>query len=330
MVTLRDIAQAADVSVATVSRVLNNKSRGKIPISDHTREKVLRIAHEMNYYPNVSARRLSIQQSKVIGVVIGEYVMFSASVNANVLQGIGQCLTEKGYSLELISSKIHPEIEEHLEYLVMGKQLDGLIIWTSRISSRFCEFLKARRIPHCHVQRYPDDTGCTAVLSDNVNGGYKATKYLIDQGHRKIMIIIDPRHVESNCRLEGYRSALRDNDTDIHEDLIVEGWYGADVEGSVIDLEQFQKAATLCTAIFATSDYLAIGARKHLQAKGLGVKTIIGFDGSEIAKHLTPKLPTIHQDGYRIGYLAAANVEAQITGRPVQEGITLIPVSLVI
>lgn len=330
MVTLRDIAKAANVSVATVSRVLNNKSLGQIPISNRTREKVLRAARELNYYPNVSAQRLSMQRSNVIGVVIEEYIVFSASVNANILQGIGRCLTEKGYSLEMISSTIHPQIEEHLERMVIGKQLDGLIIWTNRISADFCEFLHRRGVPHCHVQSYAENTQCTAVHSDNVNGGYKATKYLIEKGHRQIMIIIDPQHIESNYRLEGYKQALKESSIQFNPEFVVKGCFGPDVESSVIDPEEFEKAASLCTAVFATSDYLAISARRLLHSQGFDLKAIIGFDGSEIAKHLTPKLPTIHQDGYRIGYLAATNVEAQLAGRPLKEKVTLIPVSLVL
>lgn len=326
-VTIRDIAKAANVSVATVSKVLNNKE-SDIPISAKTKEKVLQIAETLQYRPNISAKRLASKCSNVIGVLIDTYLIFSSTINAQILQGVGECLDNNGYSLELISKKGTADVTGHLQDLVLSKGIDALLVWVNDLDENFCRYLDEQGVPHCHVQRYPSSKECSGVMCDNLEGSYIATKHLIEQGHRDIMIIVDLEHIEGKYRLEGYKNALTENGVTFNPDLVIEGSYKGTVDESTLDTVKFEKGLEGCTAIFATSDYLAIRATK-LAAKLSGKQmTVIGFDGLEIMKHYRPPIPTVVQDGYRIGYLAAEKVLRELTGKEISSRWTFVPTSL--
>ncbi|HHV44677.1 MAG TPA: LacI family transcriptional regulator [Firmicutes bacterium] len=326
-VTIRDIAKAANVSVATVSKVLNNKESG-IPISEKTRERILRIAEELQYRPNIWAKRLASNCSNVVGVLIDTYLIFSSTINAQILQGIGECLDDNGYSLELLSKKGINNITDYLRDLVLSRRIDALLVWINDLDQDFCRYLDQQGIPHCHVQRYPASKECSGVMCDNLGGSYMATKYLIEHGHHNIMTIIDLDHIEGKYRLEGYKKALAEYSIPYNPDLVIEGIYRGTVDESTLDITKFKKALAYSTAVFSTSDYLAIRATKLITELTGEPRPVIGFDGLDIMKHYQPPIPTVVQDGYRMGMVAAERVLKALGNETLPPEWIFVPTSL--
>lgn len=313
-VTLRDVAKAAKVSPATVSKVLNG-STDAIRISDETKQRVLAAAAALDYHPNISARRLASARSHSIGVVIDNYLSFGGPVNARILQGLGEEFDACGYSAVFISRKGVPELEAHLRSVIRSKQVDALLIWTT-VPSTLCEFLLAEGVPHCHLADFaPNLAACPAVLSDNRDGGFQATAHLLENGHRSIAIVVEQRFPAGRERLAGYHDALERFGVPFDSRFVVHGAYRDLATHSQIDTRLFLQIMDECTAVFATSDNLALVTRQLITEAGYRVgvdRALVGFDDAPMAAYLVPPLTTVAQDGYRIGQLSARYLLEQL------------------
>jgi len=341
MATLIDVALEAGVSKATASRVLNN-TKGPITISPHTKAKVLAAAKKLNYSPNISARRLAAKKSYVIGAVIPSYTHFRGRIKSNILEGLGQTLGENGYSLQLVNAAAGKEVESHLQTLTVGKHVDGLVLWLP-VKHSFCQFLLDEKVPHCHIQTFPSLEQCSAVHVDNQGGAYAASEYLIKKGHRQIGFIVDQDEMQGQMRLRGYREALAANGIPFDPTLIIEGRYRGSADIYNLDLEAFWDVIPRCTALFSTSDLLAIVASSILQKSGYEIgpfkestvspskrlRSIVGFDGQDVGEFVHPPLSTVVQDGHALGRSAARKLLAQLNGEDTA-GTEIIETSLVI
>lgn len=329
--TVRDVARAAKVSVATVSKVLNQRE-GEIRISEATRRRVLEAARKLNYHPNVSARRLIAQESRTIGLVIEHYAAFGATVNAQILQGIGECLDEAEYSIELTSHHRIPDLYGHLKAMVAGKQVDALILWTETVDDDFCDYLRQAGVPHCHAAHYPASQSCPAILCDNFAGSYDATKHLLEQGHTRILIVVPEESPEGKHRLRGYRQALEDHGVAFDPEAVIHGNYTGEIDRSALDVERLRRLLPGYTAVFATSDLLAVAVKSVMRESGHRVgkdRALVGFDGLSIVEHLDPPLSSVHQDGYTIGRQAARSILSQLKGEE-PGGWQFVPARLVV
>lgn len=333
MATIRDVAREAGVSIGTVSRVLNDAD-GAIPISEDTRQKVLRVARELDYHPNLLARRLVANRSMAVGVVLGSFLSLEGSVNARILEGLGERLEQEGYTIQLLTcSRTGPqEMENELVSLALGRQVDGFLIWTERLTPGLCHRLNERKIPHLHIQSYPGDK-CHAVLCDNLGGAYSAARHLLEQGYRRIAIIIDPDSSEGRVRLEGYKKALEAFGVQFDPDLVLTGTYSGAVATSRLGISRLKETWRRCDAIFATSDVFAVAAKEALEALDLkaGVdRGLVGFDDLELARHTTPPLTTVRQEGVDIGRLAALRILQAMEGKLPEERYDLVPTKLIV
>lgn len=329
-VTLKDVAKAAQVSIATVSKVLNGQE-GEIAISEATRRKVLEAARRLNYHPNISARRLVSQRSNSVGIVIEAYTSFGGPINAQILQGIGEKLDKAGLDALLVSQESAREIGAHLKAMAASKQIDALLLWIQDVDPELCTELRKLGVPHCHVG-FRGNEGCSSVLSDNFRGAYDATRHLIEQGHREIAIIVPEQFAEAVERFEGYRKALEDSQIPFDPKFVVRGEYTSSGDVSVLDVEHLRQILPVCSAIFATSDLLAMVAKELARADGylLGKeKALIGFDGSEAGRHLDPPLSSVAQDGYEMGRQAADSILSQLEGDTAPTQV-LVPTRLVV
>ena len=328
--TLKDVAKAAKVSIATVSKVLNGYE-GEIAISEATRRKVFEAAKRLNYHPNISARRLVSQRSHSVGIVIEAYTSFGGPVNAEILQGIGAKLDKAGLDALLVSRESAREIRSHLKAMAASKKVDALLLWLQDVDPRLCAELREIGVPHCHVG-FRGAEECASVLSDNFAGAYSATRHLIEQGHRDIVIIVPEHFPEAVERFAGYRKALENWQIPFNPELVVRGEYTSTGDVSVLDVERLKRALPNCSAVFATSDLLAMVAKEV--ARGCGFllgkdKALVGFDGSEAGRHLDPPLTSVVQDGYEMGRRAVDCILAQIDGDSEPSSI-LVPTHLVV
>jgi LacI family transcriptional regulator len=314
---MKHVARRAGVSVATVSRVINNKD-GDIPISKKTKEKVLRVVKDLNYQPNIMAKRLVTQKSYVIGVVINWYEILSGGVNAMLLQGVGDVLDASGYSMELITAMKKKDIDEFLIRMIRSRHIDGLVIWSDKVGSKFVETAKDEDFPFCYLQVYPPTRDCPGVFCDNIQGGYNATSHLLSQGHRSIMAIVGTNTQEGGYRLEGYKRALRDYDVEFNDNLVVDAKFTRHADPDNINLSQFYSSLPECTAVFATSDLLAIVVMNLLREKGMLIPrdvALVGFDGLDITTYVAPTLSTVKQNAYSMGKKAAKTLMMLLDGK---------------
>lgn len=292
--TLKDVAQLAGVSAATVSYVLN----GKQSISDETKQRVHAAIAELDYVPNLSARSLSMRDSKLIGVVVpqtepGDRLMFQNSFYSEVLGSIEYYARLQGYHI-LISAT-----DANESYLTLAKKrnLDGIIV-IGMYPDDFYQQMKKTQIPIVLIDSYCNDHYYHNIRIDDAYGSYAATRYVLEHGHRDIAFMVG--QIKENGvmkkRLLGYQQALEEFGVPFRQEYVLEGQI--DYE-SGIALSQCLLARKLpTTAIVAAADILAIGAMKGLYEAGLRVPedySVIGFDDLEISQYLTPGLTTVRQ-----------------------------------
>lgn len=310
-ITIKDIAKICGVGVSTVSRAINNHP----DINPATREQIKKVIEEYGYIPNNSARNLKRTESNTIAVLIKGITntMFSRMIKvfdaklkrskfSMIIQQVGYEEDEVAVALELIKEK----------------RLKGIIFLGANYYHREGEMDKIS-VPFVlsTVGAIADDMDYTLfshVTVDDMRESYKATEYLIQKGHREIAII-SAEALDSSVgrlRLEGYLAALKDYGIEKREELI---WRVSDetehysMENGYITTQKFLKSGEHFTAIYSTSDAMAVGAYRALREAGLRVPediSVMGFDGNEICDYVTPKLSTLVQP---VEQIAEATIE---------------------
>lgn len=291
---LTDVAQLAGVSSATVSYVLN----GKRTISKKTKDKVFDAVKKLDYVPDFNARGLSMKDSKLIGVVVpqtepGDRLMFQNSFYSEVLGSIEYYARFKGYHV-IISAT-----DANESYLTLAKKrnLDGIIV-IGMYPDEFYKQMKKTQIPIVLIDSYCDDHYYHNIRIDDAYGSYIATKHMLDNGHKDIAFFCG--QIKDNGvmkkRLAGYKQALKEFNVPFKQSLVFEGQI--DYESGISLVNRMLKSKVKTTGIIAAADILAIGIMKGLYDKGFKIPddySIIGFDGLEVSKYVTPGLTTVKQ-----------------------------------
>lgn len=292
--TLKDVAELAGVSAATVSYVLS----GKRTISEETKARVLEAIEQLDYVPDLTARGLSMRDSKLIGVVVpqtepGERLMFQNSFYSEVLGSIEYYARQKGYHI-LISAT-----DANESYLTLAKQrnLDGIIV-IGMYPDEFYHEMKKTQIPIVLIDSYCNDHYYHNIRIDDAYGSYLAARHLLEKGHRDIAFFAGQMKENGvmKKRLLGYQQALDEFHVEFKDEYVFEGQI--DYQSGVELAGKLTKIAPGVTAIVAAADILAIGAVKGLYEAGKTVPgdySVVGFDDLEISQYLTPGLTTVKQ-----------------------------------
>jgi len=305
MASIRDVASKAGVSVSTVSHVINNTRF----VSDETRSKVLAAMDALNYKPNrlASSLRRKDKRTNTLGLLIPD------STNpffAEVLRGVEDASFDAGYNVFLCNSDDDPKKELNYIEVLLGKQIDGIILVSAGSHAESLDILDKDELAAVVVDREVSGAKTDSVMVDNESGGYQATTYLIELGHTRIGCIAGPSLLTpSAARVEGYRKALMEHNLPVDEDLIKMGDFRAQSSYQVV-LELLGKN-TPPTALFACNDMMAVGALHAADELGLNVPddiSIMGFDDITLASFTIPPLTTIAQPSHEIGMLAAEMV----------------------
>jgi LacI family transcriptional regulator len=295
--TIHEVARAAGVSIATVSRVLNGNAR----VSGESSRRVLAAAASLDYWPNAAARSLRQSRTHVLGILLpdlyGEFF-------SEVIRGIDHEARRAKFQVLISSSHAEAEAIAAAARSMRGR-VDGLIVMApdsassqsiDRIIGRFpVVLLNTRSI-----------NGTSAVAIANVDGARQVVGHFLDLGHRRVAVITGPRgNTDAEERLGGYRMAMADAEIDSSPALEITGDFTED--------SGFRAATQLLaldprpSAVFATNDYMAIGLVSALGARGVRVPedmAVAGFDDIAIAKYVTPALTTVHVDAYELGACA--------------------------
>ena len=290
MPTMRDVAEQANVSVTTVSHVIN----GTRFVSEELRKRVLEAMKRLDYRPNILARGLRVGKTNTIGLIVPDNSNpFFAEVS-RVVEDVG---FDSGYSVILCNSD--GNLDKELTYIdvLVAKQVDGIIFIASSSQSEHLRLLIDEKIPLVVADREMPDLDVDLVLVDNSRGGYEATKYLLELGHRRIGCISGPSEITPSAeRIKGYRQAVSEFDVPFDENLIVRGDF--QFEGGKRAMSQLLALPKLPSAVFICNDVMAIGAMGSIHSAGLKMPediSIVGFDDISQASATWPPLTTIAQ-----------------------------------
>lgn len=299
--TIKDIAELANVSIATVSKVINGKDSS---ISKKTREKIKRIIEEENYIPNSVARTLVTKQSYSLGMIVPDICnpFFS-----QLIRGVEEDANKKGYDLIITNTDDDDEkLLVQLE-LMKKKMVDGLILISSQNSS-IGEILDDINIPTVLVDRVVEHRSLVGrVEIDNKKGGSLATSHLIEKGCKKIVFLAgDIQTFSSYQRYLGYKSALEDHGLKFDETLVEFGSFHSEFGYNAV-LSLLGKKCSF-DGIYASNDMIAVGAMQALKSCGYRIPEdikVIGFDDIYLSALVTPTLTTIHQPVFEMGSTAS-------------------------
>lgn len=326
MPTIADVAARAKVSVGTVSRVLNNAPH----ISPKTRARVLAAIEELGYQPNELARNLSRGRTNCIGVIVP--FLTTPSV-VERLRGIIDGLGESGYDLALYNVETVRQRNQHFQQLANRSRVDGLVILSLPPGDEDVKRFQAARVPVVLVDvAHPQ---LPHVVIDNVQGGYLATRHLLDLGHRRIAFVGDPADnpfgfSSSVDRRQGFLKAMAEAGVAVPPEYLKEGPHGRHVAHRLtLELLTLPEPPT---AIFAASDTQALGVLEAATQFGLQVPrdlSVVGFDDVEVAAYVG--LTTVRQPLRQSGVRGAELILAALQGQPAPVGLReVLPLELVV
>ncbi len=300
MATIRDVAREAGVSVATVSHVIN----GTRPVAPETAARVRRTMAALDYHPNAVAQSLRTRRTHAIGAVVSD---ITNPFFATLVRGAEDVAIESGYSLIVCNSDESSQKENRYVRLLRRRQMDGLLISpVGDGSSPAVQELPRWRTPFVFIDRRAKGVEADAVLSDNIDGAYRATKHLIERGHRRIGVVLGIRGATTTEeRLAGYRKALEEADIPVVSELTAYGGYR--VEGGQRITERFLSLVEPPTAIFSTNNLMTVGVLKTLAQHGVSIPhdvAVISFDDLDLGELFQPPLTAITQNPYEIGRIA--------------------------
>ncbi|HET7658454.1 MAG TPA: LacI family DNA-binding transcriptional regulator [Bacillales bacterium] len=304
-IDIRKIAKEAGVSVSTVSKALN----GYKDIKEETRLKVLRIAKELDYIPNVMARGLITKTTNTIGVFFGDQTNsgFDSPFLSDYFASIKNAVGEAGYDLLIFSNQKRET--PSFKSICYEKGVDGVILILTgkrRTDEKIHELHEF--FPTVYIDSLPfNKMKVNFVESDNELGAYEATKHLINLGHRNILKIAGDTIAKGSFdRIEGYKLALEEFEIGFNKELVKYGEFSR--EKAYEATKEFFSQPNDVTAVFASSDVMAFGvmdALKDLDLKVPDEVSVVGFDDIEEAKYARPPLTTVHQQRFEIGETAA-------------------------
>lgn len=328
MVTLKDIAAEAGVSITTVSNVVH---RRQSRVSPEVVRKIEKIIQREQYAPSMSARSLASDQSNIIGVITHLTPQNTGSTVGDPFMGsfvdsIEKRLREEGYYLMIRA------VEDAAELASLSRswRLSGLVI-TGMFQDDFFTTTRNLGIPYVLIDSYVDDPDACCVGLEDETGGYIATRHLLENGHRSIAFAspsIRPGGVIEK-RFQGYRRALEEYGVPFVPSLVFTQEITAE-EGKKLGREL--AARREITGVFASADILAAGIMAGLAERGVtvpGGMSVVGFDDNYLSRLTIPGLTTIHQDADRKGILATDMILKQLRREPVEEKSIILPVHLV-
>lgn len=302
MATIRDISLKCGVSVSTVSKALN----GYQDIGAATKQIILKTASEMGYYPDSNARALKLKKTYNIGVLFSTLSGHGLRNEyfAHILASLREYAANRGYDITFIEHNIGNRKMTYLEHC-RYRNFDGVCIICAEFSDPEVHEIINSNLPVVIVDHTFNDA--ISILSDNIEGMRQLTKYIVEQGHRKIAYIHGNKSSVTHNRLVSFYNVLREYNIVIPNEYVVEGVYRSSEEAEkvtqgLLDLPEPP------TCIIASDDYAALGVMNTIRRNGLHIPediSVAGYDGISVSQALEPKLTTIIQDTDKIGAEAA-------------------------
>ncbi|MGN5223288.1 LacI family DNA-binding transcriptional regulator [Aeromonas veronii] len=307
MVTIKEVAEFAKVSQATVSRALNNHPT----VKEKNRKKVFDAIDALGYKPNTFAQALASSRSHSIGMLVGS---LDGPFYGPLMHHAENIVRQHNLHLIVTSGQeSHSKEQDSIEFL-RSKQVDGLIIYSDTLHDDELIALIAKQQATILINRYIPEVAKHCIYIDNEFGGYLATRYLIEHGHTNIACITGQlSKVDSRDRLQGYRNALTEFGISYNPDLVMEGRF--DHQGNHKIANRLLDLDSTITAIFCQNDNIALAVYDVAVERGLVIGqdlSIIGFDNAIFSQHMRPSLTTVNFPVIEMGQEAARGVLALV------------------
>lgn len=297
-ITIKDVARAAGVGVATASRALNNKN----DVSPETRQRVMEAAESLGYVPNLLAKGLLSGRTRTIGVVVTSILNPFYAV---VVSGIERVLSAKGYNMVLCNSDESPKKELEAVRMLIEQRVDGIILAPVEDRSLTVRYLMDNRVPFTLVARKTTEMETDYVVCDDRSVGEIATNYLIKKGHRRILFLNSRGNSSSKLRLEGYQLAMDKAGLPVEDCLVQSLSINHKIEDVIATI---LAGGIRPTAVFCFCDVIALPVIRELKAKGLRIPediAVLGCDNLEFTEFMDPPLTTIDIGKDQMGVKAA-------------------------
>ena len=319
-VTIYDVAREANVSMATVSRVVN----GNQNVKPATRKKVLEVIERLEYRPNAVARGLASKKTTTVGVIIPD---ISNNLYAELARGIEDIATMYRYNIILANSDQNEGKELTLLDTMLSKQVDGIVMMSDKVTENIQDSINHAPVPIVLAGSVDELKEVPSVNIDYFEAAYEAVKVLINNGHKRIAFISGPMsYTITQYKLEAYKKALEDAGLVVDESLIVseEGTY----DSGIAAYEEISQVEDAPTAYFAGSDELAIGIIHGVQDAGKQVPTdieVISFENSKLARMVRPQLSSVVLPLYDIGAVAMRLLTKLMNKEEVEQQTVILP-----
>lgn len=300
--TIRDIAEMAGVSVTTVSQILNNKGSR---FSEKTRKKVLEIVNEHHYKPDYFASNVINRHSKTIGMIVPDVTDFFFS---KLIEGVESYLNPLGYVIMLCNSRHSQENETKYLQELMHRSVDGILFATPNLLPEEYSLDSGfyQNVPIILIDRGLNNRDTGRLIVKEYEGAYKAVSLLIEKGHRKIGMLKETTgYYQLEERFNGYKHALKDAGIPFSGALVEPG--DLTVQGGYMATKRLLRHRDV-TAVFCGNDAMAIGCYQAIDEIGKSVPediSVVGFDGLKLSEYMIPKLTTVKQPSFDIGFYSA-------------------------
>lgn len=300
MATIYEVSNLAGVSLATVSRVMNDPGR----VSEKTRHKVLAAMEKLDYRPNSIAQSLASNRSNSVGVLVSEV---HGAIFGAMLSGIDSELRSAG-KMTIFATGHNDEAKEReaIRFLI-SRNCDALILHIEALPDEYLRQRKDQAPPFVVMNRVVSGLEDICISLNNEYGGYAATNMLLEMGHRNIAYISGPLGWgDASARLAGHKRALNQHNRAFDERLMVEGDYHEAGGGEAMNRLLQQEAPF--SAVVCANDEMAAGAMDAIRARGLSIPddiSVVGFDNAPLSRYLYPKLSTVNYPVTDMGRMAA-------------------------
>lgn len=320
-ITIYDVAREANVSMATVSRVVN----GNPNVKPTTRKKVLETIERLGYRPNAVARGLASKKTTTVGAIIPD---ISSTFFSELTRGIEDIATMYKYNIILSNSDQNKTKELHLINTMLEKQVDGIVYMGGEITEEHINQFKTSRVPVVLAATSDKEKTLPSVNIDYEQATYEATTHLIETNQEQPALLTGGEHIQNNgLKYNGYVRALRDANIELNEQLIIENEssYNGGMEGVT---ELLEERAISPKAILVTTDEMGVGVIHGIQDKGLQVPDdieVFGFNNTRIAMMVRPTLTTVVQPMYDLGAVAMRLLTKYMNKEEVDDHTVILP-----
>lgn len=332
MSTISDVAQRADVSTMTVSRVVNNSGY----VSATTRQRVELAIAELGYVPNALGRQLRSKRTKTLALIVSD---ITNPFFTTIARGVEDAAAPRGFSVMYCNTDESADEEAKYIHVLIERQVDGVLLVPTRTTSASFRTLRAHRMPVVVLDRRVTVRHVDSVRCDSEAGAHALTRHLLSLGHRRIAVLTGRRTISTSIdRVAGCRRALEESGLELHDDLVRFGGYNF---GELNQADGYQMARELLaaapprpTAIFAANNFIAFGAIRALREAGLRVPedmSVVAFDDLPPDWAMDPFLTVAAQPAYEIGRRAAELLLDRIGGDPQAAGqAVVLPFELIV